>query len=339
MNVLGITGLDIIDAGGLVGFGAGGINAIGAWGTVDLGLTTTVNFTIVVNPAQGQFAWDAHVVELSFESVFQIVSKLTNQNLGFPAAVVSVLSSIVIDYLDITVCPTAFSIGGRDISAGFLVNGSISFLGATVELLGGVVDKPVLIQGVPVTLKDLIMGFGVFNLNVLAPVLPLIDFANYIMPYVQDLLNSMDQVCLPQVCELDVCTPGACADTPLKSEVDSVVSTLRQTVDSLLTVTRAEVSQVSVWDLLNGGGPLLQVDTMVAGRVFTASYQVTTNFFIQTQLSTVAYQAVAAGAALSLNLGKAGVVAAILSNSCNMIDPTLCHDFGSLGSACLPSVC
>lgn len=337
-NVLGISGLNVINAGGLVGFGAGAINAIGGWGTVDLGLTTSVNFTIVISPAQGQFAWDTHVNDLSFKSVFQIVNKLTNKALDVPDAVVNLLSPISINYLDITVCPLAFTIGGRSISQGFGVNGSITFLGANVRLAGGLTQRTVAVQGFGLqTVQDLMMSFGVFNVNLLSPVVPLVDFVNQIMPKVRSSLAELKEVCSPQVCvPLAGCSGGVCVPTPLSGQVDSVVSQISRTVTNLLTITRAEVKQVSVWDLINGGGPLLEVDVKVAKATVSAAYAVKTNFFIQSKLSE-AYPTVAQAVKNAISSSSSTVVDAIESAFCGIINDKLCANIGP-AEYCLPKI-
>lgn len=372
-NVGGVKGLDLANAGALVTFVGTEITGGGLWGTIDLGLETRTDFTFIFVPASGRYAADAHITNLSFAAIFAFVKKTSGVDLTILGDVLDMLTQIKIEYLDMTVCPIGFSLPGRIVEAGLKLNASWTWLEAPVHLFAGLVERQV---APAVVINDFQMAFKLENLQLLR-LIPFVQFADYVMPFVEAKLSTapmlkvcapqtcapqmcLPQTCLPQTCVSipfagqrctpgactpgactpGACTPGLCYDTPLGSNMASVLASIRNQLMNSLVINEVSVTGLSLWDLITSGQFNVFAKVSVAGTSWSATKTVKMEVLTPAKLS-VAWDTLAGAVHAALDVGKASgdLLTTVLRNNCDMLLANVCVSLPSVGKLCAVTPC
>jgi len=169
---------------------------------------------------------EANITNLSIGQLVRFVEKAANINLGVTATILDKLFQISINNLYVLVSPQTWNLGFRTIPQGFHIKGDGRILGADVRFNAAVVQRSILLPIYPaaVNINDFQLSFNLTDLNLLN-IVGIVDFTNFVMEKVGELVQkfsfvcslalcpnmvSVPETCLPQECLPDICTPQVC---------------------------------------------------------------------------------------------------------------------------------
>jgi hypothetical protein len=165
----------------------------------------------VVDPLQNKYLLEAQLTDLKWSQLIMLMEHTSGKKFPVSPTLIDKMSIIEIKDLYILISPYTWSLPGRDVEAGLLINGTFTFLESEVELSVGLIERKIDNPQLQGTFNDLRLEFKLEDLNLLY-LIPMIRFADVVMGDVETKLRNLGKVCLPAVCIDPVCAPPVCID-------------------------------------------------------------------------------------------------------------------------------
>lgn len=333
-NVAGIRNFDISNMVVTVKLAVGPVvTGAGIAGSVQLKPGSFFKAMVFFIPDDFVFGVWCSVQNWGWLEIFELMQKLSGQNLGVVGPILTQLSLIRVNSLNLTLAPLGLQIPTYNIPPGFGIQADMDILGGRVIAEFGILSTR--FQTPNILGYDFKFSFNMTNVNVLKALVPGLGFISFLMSNVQKQLEDWSMIC--GVCDRwdfinGACLRKICIELPFFKQIANVLNEVTKFIDTALVINKLYMTNISLAGLVQGDNVInLGIDISVFNWNYNGAIIVDLAFFIQ-ETATVAkdwlkklvYQILEK----SDNLAK--VVLSALKTTCTYVNDKLRNYFGCI---------